>query len=171
MIQPEGPFTLNSPASKTELQSLRIWIIVNCNHIMALLSVSSVLMWTLCLTLLLGYGTALTLPSYELIHNVTTTGSALLQCREETTTSRKLLNVTNVIFRENSTDADLRERDDVIVIETDDRLGIVFNLTRNLEGSYTCERRTDSNCVPCESPPITLICELQCVSGFTVSHI
>ena len=72
----------------------------------------------------------------------------------------KLLNVTNVIFRENSTDTDLRERGDVTVIETDDQLGIMFNLTRNLEGYYTCGRRIDSNCVPHGSQPKPLICKL-----------
>ena len=153
MIQPEGPFTLNSPAIAR--LSFSHYVSGSSLTAMALLSVSSVLMWTLCLTLLLGYGTALTLQ----IHNVTTTGSVLLQCRDETTTSRKLLNVTNVIFRENSTDADLRERCDVTVIETEDQLGIVFNLTRNLEGYYTCGRRIDSNSVY-ESQPKPLICKL-----------
>ena len=100
-------------------------------------------------------------PEYELIHSIqdTKTGSVVFQCREETTTSLKLLNVTNVIFRENSTDTDLRERGDVTVIETDDQLGIVFNLTRNLEGYYICGRRIDSNSVY-ESRPKPLICKL-----------
>ena len=104
---------------------------------------------------------ALPLPSYELIRSIqdSTTGSVLLQCREETTTSLEILNVANVIFRENSTDADLRERDDVTVIETEDQLGIEINLTRNLEGYYTCGRRIDSNSVY-ESQPKPLICKL-----------
>ena len=120
-------------------------------------------MWTLSLPLLVD-STAMPLPNYELTLffdiQDTTTGSVLFHCHEETTTSQKLLNVTNVIFRENSTDADLREREDVTVIETKDQLGIMFNLTRNLEGYYSCGRRTDSNNVPYESPSIPLICEL-----------
>ena len=121
--------------------------------------ISSTLKLTLSLTLLLGYGSSQN-ASYQLIHSNqdATTGSVLFQCREVTVTSLKLLNVANVIFRENTTDVDLRQRCDVTVIETDDQLGIMFNLTRNLEGYYTCGRRIDSNSVN-ESSPIPLICK------------
>ena len=112
-------------------------------------------MWTLVTSLV----EASPIPEYQLIHSIqdTTTGSVLLQCRE--VSSLKLLNVTNVIFRENTTDTDLHERDDVTVIETDDQLGIMFNLTRKLEGYYTCGWRIDSNSVH-ESQPKPLICKL-----------
>ena len=106
-----------------------------------------------------------TTASYELKHAIqnTTTGLVLLQCQEETISSLKILNVTesDVVFwlnGSNATDAGLRERDDVTVIETEDQLGIEFNLTRDLEGYYTCGRRIDSSNVS-ESPSVTLICE------------
>ena len=131
----------------------------NRNFVVLLL----VLMWNLTLV---DSSTTSPLSSYQLIRSIQNTtdtaitGSVVFQCKE--VSSQKLLNVTNVIFRENSTDTDLRERCDVKVIETNDRLGIVFNLTRNLEGYYTCGRRTDSNSVY-ESPPKPLICKLMCV--------
>ena len=127
------------------------------------------LTWTmslLVLLLLIDSGTALCLiPVYELKHSIqdTTTGAVKLQCQEETRSSLKLLNVTesDVVFwlnRGNATDAGLRERDDVTVIETEDQLGIVFNLTRDLEGYYTCGRRIHSRYVY-ESPTVILICK------------
>ena len=102
-----------------------------------------------------------TTASYKLKHTIqnTATGSVLLQCQGAVT-----LNVTesDVVFwlnRGNATDAGLRERGDVTVSETEDQLGIVFNLTRDLEGFYTCGRRINSSNVY-ESLPKTLICEL-----------
>ena len=107
----------------------------------------------------------MSVPVYKLKHFIqdTTTGAVKLQCQEETVSSLKVLSVaeSDVVFwlnRENVTDAGLRERDDVTVIETEDQLGIVFNLTRDLEGHYTCGRRVDSSNVS-ESPNVTLICE------------
>ena len=126
------------------------------------------LTWTMSLLVLLllpDSGTALSLPVYKLKHSIQdyTTGAVKLQCQEETISSFKILNVTesDVVFwlnRGNATDAGLRERGDVTVIETEDQLGIVFNLTRDLEGYYTCGRRIDSSNVS-ESPSVTLICE------------
>ena len=89
-----------------------------------------------------------------------------LQCVEANTGTLSV-NLNKVIFwlnRENATDAGLRERDDVTVTETEDQLGIMFNLTRDLEGYYTCGRRIDSNNVR-ESPKVTLICK------YNISHI
>ena len=123
--------------------------------------------WTVGLILLLDSGTAMPIDEssspFELKHSIqdTTTGAVKLQCQARS--SLKMLNVTdsNVVFwlsRKNATDAGLRERDDVKVTETEDQLGIVFNLTRDLEGYYTCGRRIDSSNVS-ESPSVTLICE------------
>ena len=98
-------------------------------------------------------------PTYHLQYTRLSSVAVKLQCQEET--SNEFLNVTesDVVFwlnKENATDAGLRKRDDVKVTETKDQLGIEFNLTRDLEGYYTCGRRSGS---VSESPSVTLICE------------
>ena len=106
---------------------------------------------------LLRYGETLTIPSYQLIHRFQdiTTGSVLLQCREQAVTSLTFLNVSNAIFKENTTDVDLRERCDMTVTETEDQLGIAFNLTRNVEGYFTCGRKSSAQ----QSQPKPIICK------------
>ena len=120
-----------------------------------------VTVWTLCS---INPSMSLSSSTYQLFHSrqyYATTASIKLQCREETLTSLNFKNVANVKFwlnRTSPSDPSLRERDDVTVIETEDGIGIVFNLTHNLEGNYTCGRRIDSENVH-ESPPLTLICK------------
>ena len=109
--------------------------------------------------------TSLNFPPYQLVLTIedTTHGLVQLQCREET--QFRYLNVHNVKFwlnRTSPTDPGLRERADVTVIETEDQLGIRFNLTRNFEGYYTCGRiGSDNGTEVSESVPRPLICNFK----------
>ena len=119
---------------------------------------------TVCTLCAINSCLSLNPPSYQLFHSrqyYATTASIKLQCREETVTSLKFMNVADAKFwlnKTSPTDPSLRERADVTVTKTEDGLGITFNLTRNLEGNYTCGRRIDSENVH-ESLPLTLICK------------
>ena len=102
-------------------------------------------------------------PPYQLVQTIEDTAHGLVQlkCREET--QFRYLNINNVKFwlnRTSSTDPGLREKADVTVIETEDQLGIEFNLTRNFEGYYTCGRiGSDNGTEVFESVPRPLICK------------
>ena len=105
--------------------------------------------------------TNLSAPSLKLIHTIqdVTSGLVLLQCRNSS--SLNCINITNVQFwrnRMSATDLSLRERDDVIVVQTADQLGIQLNLTQNMEGRYSCGRRIDASNVY-GSAPVPLICK------------
>ena len=93
--------------------------------------------------------------AYELIYttDVTTelTGSITMFCRTSTTAENLLL--SEVKFWLNRTTCDthnpsLRERTDLDVnILAVDKYRIKFNLTRSLEGYYTCGKHVDEKCV------------------------
>ena len=100
--------------------------------------------------------------SYELIYKTDAmtekTGVIILECRDDATA--ELLNIDAISFylnRTSASDLPLRERGDVKVTAVGST-GIKFNLTRRLEGNYTCGKRVDCNDV-IESPPRTLICK------------
>jgi hypothetical protein len=99
---------------------------------------------------------------YELIYglDVTTeeTGSISMRCRSISTA--ELLLVDEVLFflnRSSAADPSIREREDITVV-VDGCCGVRFNLTRRLEGSYTCGERVDATNVR-ESAPKILICK------------
>ena len=99
----------------------------------------------------------------ELIFEIDTTtaktGAIILKCRDYETA--ELLNIDDISFylnRTSASDFSLRERGDITVTAVGNT-GIKFNLTRRLEGSYTCGTRVNCNSV-IESPPKTLICKL-----------
>ena len=97
---------------------------------------------------------------YELSHDIQTGSSEVtLRCRSETTQAVEYVNDT-IFWRNRMTarDAGLRERNDIMVTETADQRGIRFNLTRDLEGYYSCGKRIDCTSID-ESPQVTLICE------------
>ena len=99
---------------------------------------------------------------YELIHetdsNTEQTGSIIVKCRDSDTTEE--LDISEIHFflnRSSATDPSLRERGDITVVSVE-RTGIKFNLTRRLEGNYTCGKRVDVANVR-ESVPKSLICK------------
>ena len=100
--------------------------------------------------------------AYELIYvtDVTTelTGSIRMFCRSSTTAED--VAISDVRFWLNSTACNsttsLRERKDVNVSEVDN-YSIKFNVTRSLEGYYTCGKQVDENCVM--STELALICK------------
>ena len=100
--------------------------------------------------------------SYELIFKTDTTtaetGAVILKCRDDATA--EALDIDTISFylnRTSASDLSLRERGDVTVTAVGST-GIKFNLTRRLEGNYTCGTRVNCNSV-IESPPKTLICK------------
>ena len=101
-------------------------------------------------------------PQYELIYNtdhtIELTGAIILICREYTTTER--FSVDEVVFflnRSSVDDLSIREREDIRVVEVG-CCRVRFNLTRRLEGNYTCGRRVNVTYVE-ESPPKALVCK------------
>ena len=122
--------------------------------------------WFICLNFILVTSTSpdrnvIQDPSLELVRSIlhdADAGTVCLQCRNA---SGNFVNVTRVTFwhnRRSATDPGLRERDDITVLATADQLGIVFNLTQEWEGYFTCGRRIDSANVY-ESHPKPLICK------------
>ena len=89
---------------------------------------------------------------YELIYRTDATtdlmGSIRMLCRTYTTAEN--VPISEVQFWLNSTTCNsttsLRQRDDVNVLEVDS-YSIKFNLTRNLEGYYTCGKQVNENCI------------------------
>ena len=100
--------------------------------------------------------------AYELIYSTDTatelTGSIRMFCRTSATAEN--VPISEVQFWLNYTTCDnstsLREREDINVIEVDS-YSIQFNLTRRLEGYYTCGKRVGENCVMSTKKP--LICK------------
>lgn len=113
---------------------------------------------------------------YELIYatdkTTEVTGSITMCCRSSTTAENMPLN--EVEFWLNLTSCthpvpSLRERTDVNVIVIDN-YSIKFNLTRSLEGYYTCGKlvQVDENCVL--SSPTALICKHQIATIRVAMH-
>ena len=99
---------------------------------------------------------------YELFHQTDTTteetGSIILKCRDSDTAEE--LDISEISFflnRSSVADPSLRERGDITVVPVGST-GIKFNLTRRLEGNYTCGKRVDVANVR-ESVPRTLVCK------------
>ena len=97
---------------------------------------------------------------YELIFQTDSTteltGSITLKCRNSYTTEE--LEISEINFFLNHSSA-LRERGDIRVVEVGST-GIKFNLTRGLEGNYTCGKRGDDTCAANDtSLPKTLVCK------------
>ena len=89
------------------------------------------------------------------------TGSTLLQCRDTTTAEPLKINQTKFwLNRTSACDSDLTARADVHVVIVDNNR-IKFNLTRNLEGDYTCGRLAlqENGIIVKESTPKRLICK------------
>lgn len=87
-------------------------------------------------------------------------GSFLLQCRDAATAEPLEINQIKVwLNRTSACDSDLIARADVEVIRVGNK--IKFNLTRNLEGDYTCGRLAlqENKIIINESPPKRLICK------------
>ena len=101
--------------------------------------------------------------SYELIFetDATTgkTGAITLKCRDAKTAEE--ININEISFflnRSSGADPSLREREDISVTEVGST-AIKLNLTRRLEGHYTCGKKVNCNNVT-ESPSKALTCEL-----------
>ncbi len=103
---------------------------------------------------------------YELIYttDATTelTGSIRMSCR--TITTAENVPISEVQFWLNYTvcnsTTSLRAREDIKILEVDS-YSIKFNLTRSLEGHYTCGKQVDENCVM--STKKELICKCRCL--------
>ena len=107
---------------------------------------------------------ALPAAQYELTFQTDSTtdqsGSVTLKCRNGITLED--LNVQQVKFWLNATSSnaqDLREREDFGDVEVVGCCSIKFNLTRKLEGFYTCGEVSDNGAL-IESPAKELICKL-----------
>ena len=103
---------------------------------------------------------------YEMIHQTDTTteqtGSIILKCRDNVTTEELDINeISFFLNRSSVADPSLRERGDIAVVEVGST-GIKFNLTRRLEGNYTCGKRVDVTNVR-ESVPRTFVCKCNLV--------
>lgn len=88
------------------------------------------------------------------------TGSILLQCRDATAEPLEINQTKFWLNRTSACDLDLTARADVHVVIVDNNR-IKFNLTRNLEGVYTCGRLVlqENRIIVKESTPKTLICK------------
>ena len=85
------------------------------------------------------------------------TGSITLKCRDSITAEEVEISEISFFLNRTSAAPSLRERGDITVVEVGST-GINFNLTRRLEGYYTCGRRVDTANVR-ESLPKILICK------------
>ena len=100
--------------------------------------------------------------TYELIHTTNsiteTTGSITMYCRNSTTAEEVPLNEVQFwLNRTNRCDPNLREQANIDVIEVDN-FKIKFNLTRHLDGYYTCGKYVNGNRV-LESNQKAFICK------------
>ena len=88
-------------------------------------------------------------PPYELIHHsfqriTELSGLVELVCHEKSTAETLSVNEISIwLNRTSVTDPDLREREDVGVVEVNGCCGLRFNLTQQLEGNFTCGKRID----------------------------
>lgn len=101
---------------------------------------------------------------YELAFStfgVVTQQSGLIEmvCRNESTAEKLPVNDINIwLNRTLVDDRDLREREDVGIVEVHGCCRLRFNLTHQLGGHYTCGKRIDAANVK-ESPAKTLNCK------------
>ena len=89
------------------------------------------------------------LHTYELIYrtDVSTeqTGSITMICRSDATAEDIPLSKVQFWLNRTANSTSLRERTDINVLEVD-KYSIRFNLTRNLEGFYTCGKCINEDC-------------------------
>ena len=102
-------------------------------------------------------------PPYELVFQTDseteTTGSITLRCRDFRTANSLDVNQARFYLNYSSpADPSLRERKDITVVQVG-TTGIKFNLTRRLEGYYTCGKREAGSTSVSLSAPKTLICK------------
>ena len=100
--------------------------------------------------------------TYELIHTTDltteTTGSITMYCRNSTTAEKVPLNEVQFwLNRTNRCDPNLQERGNINAIEVDN-FKIKFNLTRHLDGYYTCGKYVNGNRV-LESNQKAFVCK------------
>ena len=102
---------------------------------------------------------------HELIYMTDSTtemsGSITLQCRDDLAEPLEINQINFWLNRTSACDLDLREREDVRVIIVNDK-SIKLNITRNLEGNYTCGQliaQDDSIIGVEESNPVTIVCK------------
>lgn len=121
------------------------------------------LLWTVGSSMTMGTSPQGPL-AYELIHRTfeaTTEQSGLTEviCRDGFTAEDLPVSDIKIWLNRTSVDdPDLREREDVGAIEVHGCCSLRFNLTHQLEGTFTCGRRIDAANV-LESLPRTLICK------------
>ena len=85
-------------------------------------------------------------------------GSITLKCRDGDTAEEQDISEISFFLNHSSVaDPSLRERGDIRVVEVD-RYSIEINLTRRLEGNYTCGRIVNATHVR-ESLPKTFVCK------------
>ena len=102
-------------------------------------------------------------PPYQLVFGTDseteTTGSITLRCRDVWTADFLGVNEARFYLNYSSpADPSLRERGDITVVQVE-RTGVKFNLTRRLEGYYTCGKRETGSSSVSQSLPKTLICK------------
>ena len=121
---------------------------------------------------------------YELIYTIDAiteiSGSITLKCRNQFADDLLVSGVKFWLNRTSACDFDLRERPDVYTIEVD-AYSIKFNLTRNLEGHFTCgalEAQDNTRIIVRESGRLTLICKSQaatakcmCINACVSMHV
>ena len=111
--------------------------------------------------------------TYELIYTTDsttdTTGSITMYCRNSATTEKVPLNEVQFwLNRTNRCNPSLRERTDINVIEVDD-FKIKFNLTRHLDGYYTCGKYVNGNYVLESSQKIFVCKHKYCLHAINVT--
>ena len=102
-------------------------------------------------------------PPYELIFEsrgrmAELTGEIILSCRSSLTAEKISVHSVKFWLNVSSSENDLREREDIGPIEVVGCCSLRFNLTRNLEGDYSCGEFGE-NGIRLESHSVTLICE------------
>ena len=143
-------------AAKSRIPLLPLYLIIECLILMVTSAIS-----------------AQAAPVYELIFmtdsSTERSGSITLMCRNaELAQDLEVDRMTFWLNRTSPCDSDLRSRKDIQVIKVDD-YRIKFNLTRNLEGIYTCGNATiqDNRIIVQEINPKTLICKF-CVHSLAI---
>jgi hypothetical protein len=100
-------------------------------------------------------------PPYELIYVIDgmteEAGSITLTCRDGFAEQLSVAEVLFFLNRSSPFDPSIRERGDVRVV-VNGCCRVRFNLTRSIEGFYTCGKRVNFTHLR-ESPPVTLLCK------------
>ena len=102
-------------------------------------------------------------PPYELIFETRDritelSGEITLYCRNAQTTEKINVQSVKIWLNASSCEKDLRQREDIGRIEVVGCCSLRFNLTRNLEGNYSCGEFGE-NGIRLESSPLRMICE------------